>query len=218
MRSVASSVSLLVPAVGILLIMAVSAGAEDDTKLIMHAIPHDQRAHCYLPAEQGYGDPATQTVVSVAPDADVDVFVYLADYDRASGARGAGFRLVWPADWTYFGWAHNCTPGQITLIQFGDSDLDVGTAFNVVTSGELIPLGYLGVRTGTAGELRVEETQMCPYTGICYVDDYAREIRIKPGNIGRVGVGSGFNPAAPTPVEPATWGDIKAQYFNARDR
>lgn len=184
--------------------------AADRTKIILHAISHDDRVHCFVPAEQGYRNPATQTVTSVARASDIDVFVYLVDYEQAVGA---GFQLVWPPDWAYYGWSADCLGHQITITDFVETGIHLGTVFDTVTGGALIPLGYASFTTGAGGEARLEGTWMCQAGGICYLRSGVEEVQIEPRMTGRVAAGGpGYNPAAPTPVEAASWGQIKASY------
>lgn len=199
------------PAVLVVAAAALPApAAADRTKIILHAISHDDRVHCFVPAERGYRNPATQTVTSVTRASNIDVFVYLADYEQA---EAAGFQIVWPADWAYYGWSADCLGHQITLTDFVETGIHIGTVFDAVTGGALVPLGYASFTTGDGGEVRLESTWMCQLVGgICYVKR-GQELRIEPPMTGRVAAGGpGYNPAAPTPVEAASWGQIKASY------
>jgi hypothetical protein len=180
------------------------------TKIVMHAISHDDRVHCYTPDENGYRDPATQTVTSVAASSDIDIFLYLTGYESATAAA---FQLVWPEDWTYYGWSGDCLGDQITITDFLDNSIHIVTAFNVETGGGLIPLGFASFRTGGGGEARLTGTSGCRVPGICYVDGENAEHTIWRESTGRVAVGgNGYNPVTPLPVEKSTWGTIKARY------
>ena len=179
------------------------------TMIVLHAIDHDDRVHCYTPDDQGYANPATQTVTSVTADSDIDVFVYLTGYEQA---EGAGFHFVWPADWTYYGWSGDCLGRQATITDFTGNTIHIGTVFDAVTGGGLAPLGFASFTTGDRGEAKLQGTRYCASGGICYLS-HSIEYTIEPGMTGRVAVGgSGYNPAAPTPVEVSTWGSIKARY------
>jgi hypothetical protein len=183
----------------------------DETKIVLHAIPHEDRVHCYIPEEMGYRDPATQTVTTVDSGEDVDVFLYLLDYELAAGAA---FQLVWPADWIYYGWSGDCMGHQITITDFTGSSIHIGTVFDPVTGGNMAPLGYAGFTTGAGGEVHLDGTWMCPNTGggLCYINEF-EELPLAIGNAGRVAVGDdGYNPAAPLAVATSTWGTIKSQY------
>ncbi len=204
--------SLLLPA---LLSFILSAGLAqaDQTKIVLHSIQHEDRVHCYMPIEQGYSDPATQTVTTVAANSNIDLFVYLVDYDNAVAA---GFHLIWPTDWVYYGWGADCLGHQITLTDFLGSSIHIGTAFDVVTGGGLALLGFASFTTGVGGEIGLESTWMCFPESICYVDRTSTSHPIEPGMTGRIAVGGeGYNPAAPLPVEASTWGRIKTQYRDA---
>lgn len=179
------------------------------TMIVLHAIDHDDRVHCYTPDDQGYANPATQTVTSVATDSDIDVFIYLTRYQQA---EAAGFQLVWPTDWTYYGWSGDCLGHQATITDFTGNSIHIATAFDAVTGGGLAPLGFASFTTGDRGEAKLQGTRYCAGGGICYLSDGV-EYPIPPGMTGRVAVGGGgYNPAAPTPVEVSTWGNIKARY------
>ena len=196
----------------VLLLFGLSAGLAqaDQTKIVTHSIPHPERVHCFVPDEQGYRNPATQTVTTVAADSDIDVFIYLLDYEEAVGA---GFELVWPADWIYYGWSADCLGHQITITDFLGSSIHIGTAFDMVTGGSLALLGYASFTSGAAGELSLEPTRICFPESICYVDGDTVSHPIDQGMTGRIAVrGDGYNPAAALPVAASTWGKIKSHY------
>lgn len=196
-------------------LLAAQNSAADETMLILHVIPHEQRVHCYTPQEQGFVDPTTQTVTSVTTDSEIDVYVYLFGYESA---RGAAFRLVWPEDWQYFGWVGDCQDVQLTMTTLGPVSLQMMTAFNTVTGGGLAPVGFASFRSGGAGEVRLEATPDCGGGGICYLNGAGQEVTIESGKVGWIGIGGGYNPAAGLPVESATWGRIKASYPPGSER
>ncbi len=207
----AAPAALVLAATALAAAVLPTPASADRTKIILHAISHDDRVHCFVPAEQGYRNPATQTVTSVARASDIDVFLYLVDYEQA---EGAGFQLVWPADWAYYGWSADCLGHQITVTDFVDTGIHLGTVFDPVTGGALVPLGYASFTAGAGGEARLAGTWMCAESGrgICYLRRGA-EVRIEPPMTGRVAAGGpGYNPAAAMPVAATTWGAIKAGY------
>jgi hypothetical protein len=193
------------------LTLAVVASAHSEVQIVLHAIDHPDRVHCFIPEEMGYQDPATETRTSVPADSEIDVFVYLVGYDEVSAAA---FKLVWPADWEYFGWVGDCLPpAQITVADLEANSIDVGTAFNSRTGGEMLPLGFASFRTTGTGEVQVVGSWQCiedQYA--CYVSG-AEAFPILFPALGRVEVGGpGYNPAAVSPVAQATWGAIKASF------
>jgi hypothetical protein len=192
-------------------VLALAPPARADVQIILHAIDHPDRVHCYLPVELGYRDPVVQTRTAVEPHSEIDVFVYLRGYGQASGA---GVRLVWPADWEYFGWVGDCLPpAQITIADFQGNSIDLATAFDDRTGEDLLPLGFASFRTGASGEVMVLGTRYCIVdAAACYVSQFA-EYPIPLPMLGRVAAGGpGYNPAAVFPVEESTWGSIKASY------
>jgi hypothetical protein len=198
---------------GFSVIMAVPASS-NDTKIVMHVVPAQEYMHCYVPEELGYRDPALDTVTEVTPGEDVYVFVYLYDYDVA---LGSGFQLVWPADWEFRGWTGPCLAHQVTLFDDGPTYLHVGTAFDEMSGGALMPLGYARFLAGESGEVALAPSGiMCGELGICLVtvDETGGviEVAIEQEATGRVAIGGGYNPAGPLPVRPSTWGAIKSQY------
>jgi hypothetical protein len=202
-----------ITAIALALAVAQVHSAHADVSIVLHAIDHPDRVHCYVPEEMGYRDPATQTRTSVAANSEIDVFVYLVGYEQTNGA---GFRLAWPADWEYFGWVSDCLPpGQITIADLQDDAIDIATAFNQRTGDAPLPLGYASFRTSGTGEVRLEATRYCiDDGGACYLSNF-EEYAIPLPRLGRVAVGGpGYNPAAMTPVAAATWGAIKASYRN----
>jgi hypothetical protein len=190
-----------------------SAPANAEVQIILHAIPHPNYVHCFVPTDElGYQNPATQTRTSIPPDSDIDVFVYFQGYEDVSGI---GFMLTWPSDWEYRGWGGDCLPpSQITMTNPGETFLDLLTAFAVRTGGGLLPIGFISFHTGAGGELGVYGTRGCIGYTACYVSG-GEELPIPLGQTGRVAVGGpGYNPSGPAPVADATWGGIKAAYRN----
>jgi hypothetical protein len=186
-----------------------------DTILILHSISHHDPAHCSTPQDQGYSDARTQTTTSAQPGTDIDVYIYLFAYESA---RGVGFRIAWPADWTYRGWSSDCLDHQVTMTDPQENHIDIGTAFDLMTGGALAPLGFASFTTGATGEVTLEPPlRGCASGTVCYIDGDIVEQLIPSERTGRVAVGGpGYNPAAPTPVAPSSWGGIKARYQSER--
>ncbi len=130
-----------ITAIALALALAQVPSAHADVSIVLHAIDHPDRVHCYLPEEMGYRDPATQTRTSVAANSEIDVFVYLVGY-RADQRRrvppGMAGRLGVAAD----GSAIVCLPGQITIADLHDDAIDIGTVFSQRTGDAPLPLGY----------------------------------------------------------------------------
>lgn len=200
-----------IPAAACAALLGLAPLARGDVHIILHAIDHPDRVHCYLPVEMGYRDPVVQTRTAVDPNSEIDVFVYIRGYEQTSGA---GFRLVWPSDWEYFGWVGDCLPpAQITVSDFQGAWIDIGTVFSERTGGGLLPLGYASFRTGASGEVMLLNSPYCIDDGAaCYLSQ-GEEYPIPLPRLGRVAVGGpGYNPAAVMPVAESTWGSIKATY------
>ncbi len=179
------------------------------TMLVLHSISHDSRVHCLTPQNQGYFNAATQTVTSAPANTDIDVFVYLAGYYQA---EAVAFKMVWPADWHYYGWTGDCLGHPLTITDVVGNSINVAMAFDVLTGGALAPIGFASFTSGMSGETAIEGTRYCQSGGICYVDNQT-EVAIDQGMTGRVAVGgAGFNPASSNGFGIATWGSLKSRY------
>jgi hypothetical protein len=90
----------------------------------------------------------------------------------------------------------------------------VSTAFDPVAQGVLAPIGRLIFASATSGCLDIIESCDPFGTGVTGCDLQATTTT--PENWGRVCVGPGgydaCDPYQSTPVEPVTWGQVKAQY------
>ncbi len=185
--------------------------ARGDVQIILHAIDHPDRVHCYVPADAGYRDPVVDTRTAVEPNSEIDVFVFLRG---DATAVGAGFRLLWPSEWEYFGWVGDCQPGASMITDFDGHWIDIAIVWEAGSGNDLLVLGYASFRTGANGEVAILNTRFCIEDGAtCYLSGDLVEHPIPIPHLGRVAVGGpGYNPAAVTPVAASTWGAIKATY------
>ena len=204
---------------GLVWIVASASPTSAEVQIILHAIPHPDYVHCYVPTDElGYQNPTTQTNTILPAHSLVDVFVYVFGYDQISGI---GFKLGWPSDWEYRGWGGDCLPPfQISITDPNPTlgTVDLATVFSERTGGELLPIGFVSLRTGDSGSVNlINGTRMCRVPAgsfACYVRG-DEDLPIPPGETGRVEVGGpGYNPAGPAPVADATWGKIKAAFRN----
>jgi hypothetical protein len=208
-----NTLRILTLVLGISLVAACSAGA-DDTKIVMHVVPHQSYMHCYVPEELGYRDPAHDTMTDIDTGEDVYVFFYLLDYDVA---LGVGFQITWPAGWQFRGWTGPCLSNQITSFAEQSTALHVGSVFDEVTGGAVVPVGYARFLSGASGEVRmIGSDTMCVGGGVCLVttnlEGEVVEVTIGEEMLGSAAIGGGYNPAQPLPVDATTWGLVKAQY------
>jgi len=216
----ASSRSALRPAwaLGLIWTIAYAPTASAEVQIILHAIPHPDYVHCFVPTDElGYQNPTTQTQTTIPANSLVDVFIYVYGYDQINGI---GFKLGWPNDWEYRGWSGDCLPPYQIVMTTPDpaaGTVDLATVFNERTGGALLPIGFVSLRTGDSGTVNlIAGTTMCRVTHAvaCYVRG-SEEIPIPIGETGIVEIGGpGYNPSGPAPVADATWGKIKAAYRN----
>ncbi len=188
--------------------------------MVLHAQDWSHGYHC-----QAWGGTvdceALRPTVSVESGQQVLVTVFLRNYDEGSGLSyrfavdGGSGATTW-GDWTLlfssFGGCGlmNQTGPWVPCQAHGN----LSTTFNCITGGTFQPVAYLVFAAVGTGCLGVEESDM-QVSGVVSCDWPAVLTGVAPENRGRVCVGPGGHDACDpitTPVEQATWGNIKSQY------
>jgi len=116
-----------------------------------------------------------------------------------TGATGSRFKVTFPAGTAFFGFN---TP----FVPVGALNTDLSLGYGTCISGSII-LGTINAIYG-AGQGQVEKADLQPI--ILYTNCLFAEL---PATGGTFYVGqTGFCPEQSTPVEPSTWGSVKALY------
>ena len=191
------------------------AGANPNFTLPLHAkVSSFEQCNGYLPVDCMGVHPT----VSVQSGQPVAVFLFVANYSQLAGIQTA-FEV--DPSWTYSFGLWDCLSGEIADISplppFGPTNGSLVSAFNCVSSGELVSLGRMFFVSGTGCVGQIESS--FPF-GICALDCQQQVDRIFPdeagqrARLGRICVGPGGHDACDrvTPVADATWGRIKGSY------
>jgi len=193
----------------------VFAGSNPNFTLPLHAkVSQFEGCSGYLPVDC-LGVRPTVQVESGQP---VAVFLLVTNYSQLAGIQTA-FEV--DPTWTYSFGLWDCLPGEIADISplppFGPTNGSLVSAFNCVTTGELLPIGRMHFVSGTGCVGQVESS----YPSGTFAFDCQQQLDQihldEPGQAARLGkvcVGPGGHDAceAATPVAAATWGRIKASY------
>lgn len=193
------------------------AGPNPSFTLPLHAvIASTGTCSGYLPVDCS----STRPNVSVPPDTEILVFVFVADYNDVGGVQTA---FAWDPGWQLLESAWNCQPGQLSARvpeePGGATAGAIATAFTCVSGPALAPIGRMWFLTGASGCLR----HVAPaYPFLIHVTDcsgHGRDIIEGQAEVdcatGRICVGEGGQDACQRcygAVAPATWGRIKASY------
>jgi hypothetical protein len=177
--------------------------------LPLHALLTDA-APCngYLPVDCV----STRPIVNVPPDTDIVVFLLTNNHSLLAGVQTA---FEWHSSWQLRDSHWDCQPGQIQGVvpesPGGPIAGRISTAFDCLTTTDLVVIGRMFMRTGPEGCL----TQVMPDhpCGIHVLDcDNGLDL-IEPfgPRLGRICVNSGGIDACELiiSVEPTTWGAIK---------
>jgi len=145
----------------------------------------------------------------------VAVFLTLMNYVGVAGVQTAFDN---PNNWTFTFGLWDCQTGQLNAVTpaapFGATAGSITTAFNCVSSGALIPVGRMFFIATTGCLSQVQSSY--PF-GIHVLDCEGGIDQIsdnEQGRLGKICVGSGGVDACDpiSPVNPTTWGQIKASY------
>jgi hypothetical protein len=159
---------------------------------------------------------SNRPVVNV-PAGPVTVFLFVMNYANVAGVQTA---FTVPAAWAFATGTWNCQVGQLSAVTpappWGATAGSITTAFTCLNGPALGVIGMLLFSNAASG--CVEQVQSSFPNGT-HVLDCAQGVDQIPesqgARLGKICVGTqgGFDACDPLiPVEPATWGSIKAQY------
>jgi hypothetical protein len=141
------------------------------------------------------------------------IYVFARNFDNISAIQWA---FDWPSTLTVSSGGWLCPPGALGIPEqppYGPGPIygSCGSVFNCISSGASQLIGSVGVLPGT-GCLEIIESAFP--NGTSLVTCSGEVMPIAPANRGKVCVGKGgiITCESAVPVEPATWGKIKAQY------
>jgi hypothetical protein len=198
----------------LLLATTAFAGQNPLVTLPLHGKPaFDFACNGYLPVDCVSNLP--QVNVPAGP---VTIFLFVMNYEAVAGVQTA---FVVPATWVFAvgNWA--CQPNQLNAVTphapWGPNEGTITTAFDCLNTHALGVIGSMIFQNAPSGCISQVESQF-PF-GTHVLDCSQGTDVILPGPLGdrRVGsvcVNAEGQPACQpvTPVEPATWGQIKASY------
>jgi hypothetical protein len=188
------------------------------TTLILHAISHDAGNDCFTPEDQGFDcSDGGRANVSVTPFSEVDIYLYVRNYDSLRGVQCA---FSWPVEWQLHYWGPpatgGCQSGQVYAVQpqspGGPTAGTVTTAFDCIAGGFLAAMGSLRFTVGNTGCLAIVDSSYPFGTHVVGCDSQPTEVAA--AGWGQVCTDDqGVDTCdAQEPVLPATWGHIKAGY------
>ena len=186
-------------------------GANPMISLPLHAVPG-----C-----QGCGPLAVNCrevnpTVNIPGNGLFSIYLLAANHSALAAVQTA---FAWHSSWELLGAIFDCLPGQLTVVTpvppGGATAGTVATAFNCVTSGQVVVIGRLLMRAGATGCL--SQVQSSYPNGIHAIDcslgmDLIPDFQ--PFRLGKICVAQGgVDACAPLiPVQSSTWGQIKASY------
>jgi hypothetical protein len=184
-----------------------STGQNPDIRFPLHAAPG-----CNSCGPIAVDCRSQRPTVSVPPNSSTTIYL-MAVHHSALAAVQTAFR--WDPGWVLFGSLFDCLPGQLNAVvpvpPGGPTAGTVATAFDCVTSGELLVLGRLIMKSGASGCLE-QVASSYPF-GNHAVDCSQGVDQTSDDRWGRICVGGGIDACDPTnPVEPVTWGQVKTIY------
>jgi len=133
------------------------AGPNADVAIVLHAHARTDSNACTTPQKTpGLDCARVSPVTTVAPGQPVDVYVYLHGYTDVGGCQMA---FQWPASWTFEEWHGLCQSKAMAGVVPSTESRDLVVVFDPVTSGKLLPIGWLSLTAGDArSELQIAET------------------------------------------------------------
>jgi PKD repeat protein len=187
------------------------SGANPLVQLPLHAALGCE--DCGPPAVDCEQNPPT---VDIPPNTTVTIYLMAYHYNAVIGVQTA---FAWDPGWTLSAAVFDCLPGQLSAVvpaePGGPTAGTVATAFNCMTSGDLLVIGRLLMTSGASGCLGQVESSY-PF-GTCVLD-CSQGVDPVPDRLSRLGkicVSNGGIDACAIvipAVQPATWGQVKATY------
>jgi hypothetical protein len=193
---------------------AALAGPNASTTLVLHAVD-TTFGPCPIPPPSG-PDPCDQGTLRVdlaVGGPGIAAYLLIRNYDNISGVQCA---FDWPAAWPVTFGLWDCQSNQVngqTPSAPGGTTGTIATAFDNISGGVTAPIGrihFAGIFA--AGCMSIIESDF-PFG--THVISFAGDVDpVIEANRGALCAGSpGTDACTPViPVEPATWGHIKAQY------
>jgi PKD repeat protein len=185
-------------------------GANPHITLPLHAVP--AVAGC---AVTEVDCQLARPTVNVPPNTSMTIYLMAFNYSSLTGVQTA---FEWDADWILCGAAFDCAPQQLSARlpsrPGGPKAGTITTAFNCMTTGNLLVIGRLFMTTGLMGCLRQVQSSY-PF-GTCALDcNQQVDLIMDPldERLGRICVTEGGNDTCkPVVVRATTWGQVKATY------
>ncbi|HWN83400.1 MAG TPA: hypothetical protein VNM87_14985, partial [Candidatus Udaeobacter sp.] len=102
---------------------------------------------------------SNRPTVNIAANTDVTIYLMVSNHNSLAGVQTA---FEWDAGWVHVGSLFDCAPGQLNAVvpaaPGGPKAGSVVTAFNCVTSGQLLILGRMWMTSGASGCLHQVES------------------------------------------------------------
>lgn len=169
-----------------------------------------EQCNGYLPVDCSLSNPPQVNMPAPGP---VAIFLFVNNYTRVAGVQTAFQK---DPSWTFTFGLWDCQPNQLSAVTpggaFGPTAGTISTAFDCLNGPALGVIGRMHFVATTGCITQVQST----YPDGNHVVDCSqgKDLIDLAQRLGSVCVGQGGHNACPavTPVEPATWGSIKAQY------
>lgn len=203
--------------------------ANENFTIVLHARTPGGTGACSasdLPTCPPPGEPGIRPTTQVAAGASFCLYIFVNNYTDIQALETA---FAWPADWkadpdgkdpSFIG----CRSNEIVVAEprnpGGSTSGILATAFDCVTGPELCLLGHVDFVAGQSGCLTQVNSPVGDREGVALHDCQNQTVLIDARwGAGQIRLGSicvghpGQDACNPlTPVEPSTWGRIKASY------
>jgi PKD repeat protein len=154
--------------------------------------------------------------VNIPGNMSVTIYLLAFNYSALAAVQTA---FDWHSSWELYSAIFDCLPGQLTVVTpvppGGATAGSVATAFNCVTSGQLLVIGRLLMNAGAVGCLSQVQSS---YPNGIHAVDCSLGVDLIPDSqqlrLGKICVAQGgVDACLPViPVQSATWGQVKATY------
>jgi hypothetical protein len=205
MKSIAARIMPLIM-LSMLLVVG-SAAANEDTKLVLHAVDTAFAPCNAHGVDCGENGPTIDVTGMDTPA----VYLLVYDYTEIVGVQCA---FDWDPSWVFTFGLWDCQSNQVngfTPSAPGETNGTITTAFDALTGGAVEPVGRMNFAGATSGCLTIIDSSF-PF-GTHVVDATGQDTPIPEGLRGAIYVGpGGHDGCTPLPVEPGSWGQIKRQY------